>query len=282
VKRWTLLLMLVPSLALAGPLADAQNKLDAMDFDGALQQASQVLVAPGVQPSDLVDAYRIQGLCLSAAGKGEEARDAFRRALSINPELNLSTDTSPKLSAPFYQAKAIAREIKPIRLHHGDPGPRASGGDRQVEVKLEADPMRLVKGIHLCQHVDKADWRCGETTQVTEPGQFKFQLAPAAGDAPVTYYFEALTDKGGVLSRAGSRDKPFGKIGTPVAVLPPVGKGDTWAGETSEKKQAGIWYEQWWFWTAVGVVVAGTAVGLGVGLSGSSSDGTMDYQVSVE
>ena len=30
-------------------------------------------------------------------------------------------------------------------------------------------------------------------------------------------------------------------------------------------------YKKWWLWTAVGVVAAGAAVGLGVGLSGSSS-----------
>jgi len=39
---------------------------------------------------------------------------------------------------------------------------------------------------------------------------------------------------------------------------------------TSEPPRTPI-YKKWWLWTAVGVVAAGTAVGLGVGLSGSSS-----------
>jgi len=140
-----LALLLWPAAGWCGPLADAQQRLDEMDFAGALQLAAQVLESPTAGPADLVDAYRIRGLCLAATGDGEAARTAFRKALSIDPELSLSTDTSPKLSAPFYQAKAIARELQPIRLQHDRTGPRSGRPGQRLRVRLEADPLRLVR-----------------------------------------------------------------------------------------------------------------------------------------
>ncbi len=42
--------------------------------------------------------------------------------------------------------------------------------------------------------------------------------------------------------------------------------------EKKEDKAGGVWYTSWWFWTVMGVVVAGTAVGVGLGL-GLKDDG---------
>ncbi len=277
-----LALLLWPAAGWCGPLADAQQRLDEMDFDGALQLAAQVLESPTAGPADLVDAYRIRGLCLAATGDGEAARTAFRKALSIDPELSLSTDTSPKLSAPFYQAKAIARELKPIRLQHEQAGPRAGRAGQKLRVRLEADPMRLVRGIHLCSRSGEADWRCEATRPVAEPGEVVFTLPAATGAGPLVYFVEALTAAGGVLARAGSRDEPFGRSSAPLADARPAAAA---AGNTGQPPPAAAvsppWYQQWWFWTAVGVVVAGTAVGLGVGL-GTADGGSVAYRVSVE
>ncbi len=278
-----LALLLWPAAGWCGPLADAQQRLDDMDFAGALQLAAQVLASPAAEPAALVDAYRIRGLCLAATGDGEAARTAFRKALSIDPELSLSTDTSPKLSAPFYQAKAIARELQPIRLQHDRTGPRSGRPGQRLRVRLEADPLRLVRGIHLCSRSGEADWRCGATRPVAEPGEVVFTPPAAAGDGPLVYFFEALTAAGGVLARAGSRAEPFGRSSAPLADARPDAAG---AGGTGQPPPAAAavsppWYQQWWFWTAVGAVVAGTAIGLGVGL-GSADGGSVAYRVSVE
>ncbi|MBN2496462.1 MAG: tetratricopeptide repeat protein [Deltaproteobacteria bacterium] len=273
-----------PALLQAGDLTAAQSKLDAMDFPGALELAEQVLGSSEVGPGELVDAYRIQGLCLSAMQQTDASLAAFRKALSIDPSLSLSTDTSPKLAAPFYQAQAIARELRPISLHHDEAGPRAGGDDRERRVRLEGDPMRLVKGIRLC-HASGTDWRCDAAVEVSEPGEFGLRLPPAAGDAPVRYCFEATSTHGGVLARAGSRDKPFGAGGSPIAVQagdrPELGATGPIEQEPVGREPAAVWYEQWWFWTAVGVVVVGAAVGVGVGV-GTSGSGSPSYQVSVD
>ncbi len=286
VRAMVIIVLLAPAAAPGQePLKQAQEKFEQLDFDGALAAAGQALQTATESPADLVEAYRIQGLCLSAMGRSDDSLQAFRKLLSIDPDFKVSADTSPKLAAPFYQALAISRELKPISL-----APLAGKGDGQslprVGVKLEADPLRLVKGLRLCFKIGSGDWQKSEPLEVPEPGEFSLPLPSTAAKGKIAYYFEALTAQGGVLARAGDEKSPLGAGAAPLAaVVPPEQvtgtSGDQPLGHEQEQSTQ-AWYQTWWFWTAVGVVAAGTAVGVGVGVSGGSSNDPVDYKVSVE
>jgi len=100
-----------------------------------------------------------------------------------------------------------------------------------------------------------------------------------------------------VLARAGGPESPFAfRAPAPrpeVAAVPPAGREDPppavsglgeAGGDLREEEPGAVapWYETWWFWTAVGVVVVGSALGagLGVGLSADGS-GPRDYVIEV-
>ncbi len=273
----------------------ARQAYDDMEYDAALRAVELALGDPQAQPPDLVDAYRVRGLSLSALERLDEALEAFRAMLSIDPQAAIAADTSPKLAAPFFQALAMSRDVKPIALTHA--APPAAGRPAALLVELRSDPQGLVKGVRLAHRAPGGGWQRAPAQPLA--GAPRVSFAPPAGEA-VEYFFEALTGQGGVLARIGSPDKPFA-FRAPAAVVagprkdkpadrpaerkdPPravAGLGDGRDGE-GEDEVATPWYETWWFWTAVGVVVVGSALGagLGVGLSGQGS-GPRDYAIEV-
>jgi hypothetical protein len=292
------LALLAPALAGAGGLEQGEELFGQMEYEKALKCARGVIRSPQSGPGDLVAAYRLEGLCLSALGKPQEALVAFRRLLAIQPGYSLQGDFSPKLTAPFYQAMAMSREGGPIALKHVPPKPAALGG-LGLEVTL-ADPVAMVRSIRLVYLT-----RQGQREVVARqegPGKIVLSLPDDFGSVEVAYFFEARNTHRGVVARAGTRESPFRlKVKPPVAkrppppqkrpapaVTPPPSPPPAWAATGKDEKptrkdeeEEGGFYTTWWFWTAVGVVVAGAAVGTGVALSGGESDGSVDYPVTI-
>ncbi|HOX46477.1 MAG TPA: hypothetical protein PK668_22930 [Myxococcota bacterium] len=273
-RAWTVLALaaLWPAASLADELQRARELFDEMEFQQAHDAAGLALQQPEAGPAELAEAYRLQGLCLSALDQPDEALVAFRCMLSIEPTAQLPPDTSPKLAAPFYQAVAMARDIQPIGLRLAGDGPRASPGGK-LRVLLQSDPLGLVRNVRLVSRAGTGAWARGPGVDLASAGQAELDL-PGPGQE---YYLEALTSSGGVLARLGGADQPFRLAAArPVAVEP-----DPVVDTRDEAAEAAApWYETWWFWTVVGAVVVGTAVGLGVGLGAGGSDEPVGYHIS--
>ncbi|MBW1811233.1 MAG: hypothetical protein JRJ87_23790 [Deltaproteobacteria bacterium] len=287
--RLLVLLLLFPAIAWAqNPLDEARQLLDNLDFKGALQESTRALESPQAGPAELVDAYQIQGLSLSALQRADESLMAFKKLLSIDPTFRISADISPKLSAPFYQAVGTAKELTPITLIHVPPGLRNRSAPQEVSIRIEADPLRLVSGLRICHRVGSGPWIRSQALEVNETGSFSLGLPVSVAASEVQYYFEALTRAGGVLARAGSLAAPFGtKPASPDKELDPslettAGLAENLADQELSDRDP-KWYQSWWFWTAVGTVVVGTAVGVGVGVSTAGGDsGPKDYSIDVQ
>jgi len=266
-------------------LGEARQKLEDLDFPGALEAAGRALLSPQAGPAELVDAYRIQGLSLSAMDRKKESLDAFIKLLSIDPDFKISADVSPKLSAPFQQALVKAQDFIPISLVHSPPGPRKNPQMKELSVNLASDPHSLVKQLRACYRKGSGPWSRTPPVEVSKPGSHTLPLPEKTQSADLQYYFEALTAAGGVLARAGSRDQPFGEKPKVVAkapepgVVPPVA-----GGSYEEEKRNGDpkWYQTWWFWTAVGAVVVGASVGIVAGVAGGGDEiGPKTYVINV-
>jgi hypothetical protein len=63
--------------------------------------------------------------------------------------------------------------------------------------------------------------------------------------------------------------KPLIVKTTPIEVPPPKVP-------PPRENGSGAWYQSWWFWTAVGVVVVGAATGTALALSGDDGGGPVD------
>jgi tetratricopeptide (TPR) repeat protein len=258
----------------AGELESARALYEEMEYEPALEAAGRALAQPEASPAELAEAYRIQGLCLSVLERSEEALAAFRHMLSIAPDTQLPADTSPKLAAPFYQAVAMARDIRPIALKLVEPEPPGSPGPRQV--MLLSDPFGLVKDVRLVSRLGPGPWQRGPARDLAGGGQAELELPRPPPDLALEYYLEALNPFGGVLARLGGPEQPFRLHATQPVVERVVADAPVDA-----EDEPTPWHRTWWFWTAVGVVVVGTAVGLGVGLgtAGGDGGGPRDYTI---
>ncbi len=170
--RVLVLLLLFPAIARGqDALGEAGRLLEDLDFKGALAESQRALESPQAGPAELVEAYRILGLSLSALQRADESLLAFKKLLSINPKFQISADISPKLSAPFFQAVGIAKELKPISLNHVPSGLREkSPAPKEVAVRLEADPLQMVGKLRICHRVGSGPWIRSNPVEVSEPG----------------------------------------------------------------------------------------------------------------
>ena len=275
-------------------LKQAEQLYKQMQYDKAITIITHVLESPKNNPEQLVEMYRLQGLCLSALGRTEESVKAFRRLLAIDPTFRLSLKVSPKLSPPF--SKALNIEQKPIALLHKPPETVKTPAGQELEVTLQSDPLGMVSGVRLLFWGEDNKENTLEVV-VTGPGKVLTRLPPEIKANKVSYYFEATNKFGGVLYRAGTKEKPFElqlKVVQPPALvgLPPSGgQASSVAAITAmerplatsesdrEKKTTGRpFYKTWWFWTIVGVAVAGAATGAGIAIAkGKGSGGAYDY-----
>ncbi len=213
--KWLVIafLILPSSVSADDNIQKAQQLLNRMKYSKALEIADQALESPGSRPDDLVEAYRIKGLCLAAMGNHDGAVAVFGRLLAINPSYELSPTTSPKLATPFYQAASMAKakRQKPITLVHRPPEPpKGVGAPGRIELKVElaADPFGMVKKIRLRFKVGGGnEWKLGRPVQ--GPGSVSFRLPPRVKAAEITYCFEALNEHGGLLALAGDKSNPF-------------------------------------------------------------------------
>jgi tetratricopeptide (TPR) repeat protein len=281
------LLLLFPAMVRGqDALSEARQKLEDLNFPGALEASERALESAQSGPAELAEAYSIKGLSLSALDRKKESLEAFLKLLSIDSEFQISADISPKLSAPFQQALVKSRDFVPISLVHSPAGPRKNPQLKELSVNLASDPHSLVKQLRACYRTGLGPWSRTPPVEVGEPGSFSLPLPAGAPSKDVQYYFEALTAAGGVLARAGDRDKPFGAKPEIVAKAPgpetiPPGAG---GGLEDEHHRNGgpKWYQTWWFWTAVGAVVVGASVGIAVGVSsGGNGSGPKDYVINV-
>jgi len=292
VRVAVLLFCLIPAFARAqDDLKKAEQLFEDLQYEQALRQVEETLKSPRRGPSELVAAYRIKGLSLSALGRTRKALEAFRMLLAIDPDYQLKGVKSPKLNAPFFQAAGMTKQQGGIVLEHQPPRSGPSLAGLVLAIELKSDPMNMVRKVRM------RFWPEGKkplqmSLEVKGPRIVKMRLPLDFKDKQVNYYFEAVNAYGGVLARRGSayqplqikarpggasaqvakqpdNGKPLIVKATPVEIPPP---------ELPPSKENGTkaWYQSWWFWTAVGVVVVGAATGTALALSGDDGGGPVD------
>jgi tetratricopeptide (TPR) repeat protein len=303
VRRLAILLCLLPvTVWAAGSSPDmekAAQLFKQMNYRGALKLAQRALKSAESEPDDLVSAYRITGLCLSALGRDSQAVQSFKKLLAIDPSFRLSRDISPKLTPPFKKALRLVENLDPISLVHQEPDSPGALAGLELKVTIQSDPFSMVSAVRLQYRVGGA-WRQMKTAGVKAPSTVFVTLPEDLEGGAVAYYFEAQNRHGGILARAGSEAEPFRieihatrsivAVETPPpvpdlskAATDPTGSGTSRTSPDDHENGGTPWYQSWWFWTAVGVAVAGaaTATVLVVGDT-SSSGGPYYYDIQVE
>jgi hypothetical protein len=264
-----------------------------MNYRGALKIAQRMLKSPESEPDDLMSAYRIQGLCYAALGRGSKAVQSFKKLLAIDPSFRLSRDISPKLTPPFKKALRLVGDLDPISLVHQEPDLPESLAGMDLKVTIQSDPFSMIATVRLRYQVDEA-WRQMQVASVKAPATATMTLPEDLEGKEIAYYFEAQNRHGGILARAGSAAEPFKiETGMPRSLVavetpPPVpdplkvatdptAPGPTTKPEDDRENGGTPWYKAWWFWTVVGVAVAGAATATVLVVQGADSGGNTYY-----
>jgi hypothetical protein len=98
-------------------LAAAERAYADVDFDKTRELAQAALHGGGHDPRETKRLYALIGISAAALEDEGEARDAFRRVLAIDPTTRLEQSLSPKMRAPYLEARgalAAAGEERPL------------------------------------------------------------------------------------------------------------------------------------------------------------------------
>jgi tetratricopeptide (TPR) repeat protein len=244
-------------------ISEAKDQLVNLRYENALKTLGAALKKPNNTRQDLLDIYRLRGVCLASMGQNEQAIEAFARFLSIEPAYSYPNKTSPRLTAPLEQArKRIGGGIR-VKLEPVVPEEKRNAFS--FELTVEEDPMKMCKGAVL--HLRPEGPTPLSKVALNLQGKGTYTLRPPVTPElePIFEYHVTLVDQhGGVLHELGTASRPN------RLVL--ITEEELLAAAEAE------WYESWWFWTVVGgVVVAGAATGTYFALQPDS--GNVDFDV---
>lgn len=207
-------LLLAASL-LAGParaenpaLAAAHRAVAEVNYKEALRQLERAEQLPGNDRATLLELYVWRGVAAATLGQDQRAQEAFRVALSIDPECPLPEHQPPRVRTPYLEAKQWVASMGALAF-----SAEREGGELLATVRT--DPLGLGKRVRFTT--------LGATAAPVElalrEGQARAPLAPGAG-----WSVELLDAHGGVLSRLEEAPPPPAAVAqaTPSASPPPA------------------------------------------------------------
>ena len=175
--------MFVLALALTAAVPDldaAQKAYVDVDYARCLDKAQSALLQPATM-KERVDAWRLVGLCAAAQNNTDDARDAFRLMLAIDPNARLPEGLSPRFTSSFREAKGSWVGTTPLRLSIASE--EFGAGGRTVRVKVDDE----------AELVSKIAWRGPSGTlsaPVKKAAQLELEL-PASVDVVVVAFDKA-------------------------------------------------------------------------------------------
>lgn len=305
------LICLMPVTVLAqDDLRQATEHFKLMQYDQALELTQRVIRSVDSGPEELASAYRVEGFCMAAMDRIEEAVEAFRKLLAIDPTFRLEEDTTPKISIPFDQALEAADKQAPIRLTHEPPELGEKLGGTELKATLTSNPLEMVQAVLLRYRIAGAKKEVVELFHVESSLNFSTELPTGLEAQQISYYFKAVNRYGATIAFSGSKAKPYRlriivkpeakvapvappvrrkemppRLAAPVVVPqpPPVVAAVPPPARRESVDQDKHWYQTWWFWTALGVaVVAGTTAGVVLGMDSEGSVGPDHFYVRLE
>jgi len=243
-----------------------------MEYEQSVDTLQRALVRAENVSAQKVAIFKYLALDYLVLGRTDDAQQAFRQLLAIQPDYQLDPAIfSPEhlqfLEGVRQQWEAEGRpgyvppeqRLRAATLDHELPAEATRGESFEVLTTVD-DPDDRVRTVVLVYRP------AGETAFVRENARptANGYSATIPGDrvAPplVEYYFEAFDEQGNVVGRRGDERIP---LRVPVP------------GE----EEGGVWTE-WWFWTIIGVGVA-AAIAIPVGLTVGGGDGNDPASVTV-
>jgi hypothetical protein len=85
----------------------AEEAYGRIDFEATLSASTEAIDAGGLDAAACARLYFLIGVARAALGNEAESRDAFLRMLMLDPERTVDRSLSPRLRAPYLEAKGL-------------------------------------------------------------------------------------------------------------------------------------------------------------------------------
>lgn len=195
------------ALALASPdvlaqsnprLAEAQKAYAAVDYETTRAQAKAALEQGGNDHAATGELYLLWATAAAALDQADEARVAFSYALAVSPELKLERSLSPKIRAPYLEARGNATGADgkpPLALE-------LQRRNQELELSLR-DRLSVAASIELSTRSDD--------TQSFVRRRFdaaSTRRLPLPSGAELQYFMRVLDRHANVLLEVGTADEP--------------------------------------------------------------------------
>lgn len=136
----------------ATPLDEARKQVRSLEYAKAARTLKAVEKSDRMSFEEVVAFYELKGVVAASLGDAAGAKQAFTVLLTLAPGFRFPGRISPKISTPFFEAKAVAKE-EPLKLEYlqavGPPDARA------LRFSLTA-PEGLVRGVRVVISEDGA------------------------------------------------------------------------------------------------------------------------------
>ncbi len=245
-------------------MAEARRLYSTGDATGALAALTAAEGTAGNPRIVLLQLYRLRGQAAVLAGQEEQAVDAFKRYLAIEPAAD-GTGLRDEARTAFDRAREFWKSKTPLKLDHLAPGKVPPGKPVTIPVKIASDPLGMIVKRELRFRKKGAKkWDTIPLARAKAQAKLPVMGPPLVGkEYPMEYYIVALDSNGGVLDTIGTPSAPLGFLVTEDAIIrpPPI-------------------YKRWWFWAATGAVVAGTVATIAIVTNDGLPDGEISGDVS--
>ena len=195
-----------PDAAARAPSAQLAE-IEKLIFDFRLPEADTKLQAllsrRGNSRPMLLRILELQGVVAGSRRNGAKAQQVFRTLLTIDPGHELGGSYAPRVTTPFYEAKAWVGRNGHLEVTEAAPT-LTQDSVSELAVAVKADPMHLVKAVRLYWRVDNGSWS-GSTKSVPNVGVYRFAVSARALD----WWAQALDDREAELSEIGSEAQPL-------------------------------------------------------------------------
>lgn len=179
-------------------LRDARKAYAEVDYDSTRTLARVSLERGGNGRAATAELYLLWATAAAALGQAEEARTAFLFALAADPALKLDKSLSPKIRAPYLEARGALS---------------GADGKPPLEVTLQRRKQELELGLHDVLRVAASIELATRADETSEFVKRRVDAAPAPRVATpqgseLQFFLRVLDTHGNVLLELGSEEEP--------------------------------------------------------------------------
>lgn len=179
-------------------LLDARKAYADVDYEGTRHLAQTALRHGGHERAATAELYLLWATAAAALGQVDEARTAFSFALAANPELKLDKSLSPKIRAPYLEARGS--------LSGADGRPPLAVVLQRYKHELELrlhDALRVAAGIELATRADESSEFVKQRIDAAPARRL-----PTPPGSELQFFVQVLDRHGNVLFELGTEHEP--------------------------------------------------------------------------